>query len=260
MNAPATFQTAVDRRRVLIASVLLASPLYALVREAGAANSVNDRRISAKRWIDRQDELARGLQSGAITPLLWRDEVSRLAGEVDVLQLVAEAARSRSTGGVPFMHDPVKRYVDFLDDEGRVRRLSYSAATFTFGPENVITPHAHQHMASAHMVIQGKVRIRTFDRIESRANALVIRPTADHVGEVGAAAAMTSAKDNIHWFTPATPAAVTFDVIIDSLDKGQKAYIIQPVDPLGGEHLADGAIVAPLLSFEASMQRYTAHV
>jgi len=227
MNPPNSSQTPIDRR-LLIASVLLASPFYALVREAGAAETVNDRRLSAKHWIDRQDELARGLQSGAITPLMWHDEVNRLAGEVDVAQLVAEASRSQSAGGAPFMHDPVKRHVDFLDDEGRIRRLNYGAATFTFGPESVITPHAHQHMASAHMVIQGKVRIRTFDRIESRANALVIRPTADHVGHVGSAAAMTSAKDNVHWFTPATPAAVTFDVIVDSLDKGQQAYVIQP--------------------------------
>ena len=259
MTRPGLPLTTIDRR-ALIMSALLASPLYALVREAAAAETVKDGRLPAKRWIDRQDELARGLRSGAINPLTWHDEVNRLAREVDVAQLVAEASRAQSPAGEPFMHDPVKRHVAFLDDEGQVRRLSYAAATFTFGPENVITPHAHQHMASAHMVIQGRVRIRTFDRIESRANALVIRPASDRVGGVGSAAAMTTAKDNIHWFTPAAPSAVTFDVIVDSLDKDQEAYVIQPVDPLGGEHQADGTIVAPLLSFEASMRRYTAHV
>jgi hypothetical protein len=247
-------------RRGFISSVLLASPLYTLLREARAAETVSDRRLSAKRWIDRQDELARALRSDAVSPLAWHDEVNRLASEVDVAQLLAEAARSLTLAGDPFMHDPVKRSVHFLDAEGQPRRLNYAAATFSFGPENVITPHAHEHMASAHMVIQGKVRIRTFDRVESRADALVIRPTTDHIGEVGSAAAMTSAKDNIHWFTPATPAAMTFDVIVDGLDKGEKDYVIQPVDPLGGDHRADGTIVAPILSFEASMQRYSAHV
>lgn len=259
MIRPDVRPAALDRRQ-LIASVLMANPLYTLLSEAQAAEAVTDRRLSAKRWIDRQDELARRLHSGAISPQLWRDEVYRLAGEVDVPQLVAEASRSLSDGGAPFMRDPVKRHVDFLDDDGRVRQLSYGAATFTFGPENVITPHAHQHMASAHMVIQGKVRIRTFDRIGSSETALIIRPTADHIAEVGAAAAMTTAKDNIHWFTPASPQAVTLDVIVDSLDKGQKAYVIQPVDPLGGEPQANGDILAPFLTFEASMLRYSAHV
>lgn len=250
---------ALDRRQ-MVALVLLASPLYALVREAGATGVARDRRLPAKRWIDRQDELARGLRSGAVAPLAWHDAVNCLAQDVDVAQLVAEASHTRPADGPPFMRDPVKRHVAFLAEDGRVRRLSYGAATFTFGPENVITPHAHQHMASAHMVIQGKVRIRTFDRIDSRADALVIRPTADHVGEVGAAAAMTTAKDNVHWFTPAAATATTFDVIIDGLDPGQEAYVIQPVDPLGGRRRSDGSIVAPLLSFEASMQRYPAHV
>jgi hypothetical protein len=262
MNPPELFQSAGVQldRRLLISSVLLASPLYALVREARAAETVSDRRLSAKLWIDRQDELARGMRAGAISPLAWHDEVNRLASEVDVAQLLAEAGRSQTLAGEPFMRDPVKRSVHFLDDEGQPRRLNYAAATFSFGQENVITPHAHEHMASAHMVIRGKVRIRTFDRVESRADALVIRPTADHIGEVGSAAAMTSTKDNIHWFAPATPAAMTFDVIVDGLDKGEKDYVIQPVDPLGGDHRADGTIVAPILSFEASMQRYSAHV
>ncbi len=257
---PARAPGAVLDRRRLISSVLLASPLYALVREARAAETVSDSRLSSKRWIGRQDELARALRSGTVSALAWHDEVNRLASEVDVAQLLAEARRSQTPAGEPFMRDPVKRSVHFLDAEGQARRLNYAAATFSFGPENVITPHAHEHMASAHMVIEGKVRIRTFDRVESRADALVIRPTADHIGEVGSAAAMTSAKDNVHWFTPATPTAMTFDVIVDGLDKGEKDYVIQPLDPLGGDHRADGTIVAPMLSFEASMQRYSAHV
>jgi hypothetical protein len=84
----------------LIASVLLACPLYALVGEARAAGGATDRRLSAKRWIDRQDELARDLRSGAVTPLAWHDEVNRLARAVDVAQLVAQASRSRPVGAL----------------------------------------------------------------------------------------------------------------------------------------------------------------
>jgi hypothetical protein len=247
-------------RRRLILSVLLASPFYALIREARATESVSDGRLSAKRWIDRQDELARTLRSGSISPLAWHDEVSRLAKEIDVAQLLAEASRSQTPAGEPFMRDPVKRSVHFLDDEGRQRRLNYAAAMFSFGPENVITPHAHEHMASAHMVVRGKVRIRTFDRIGSDAGTIIIKPTDDRIGEVGSAASMTTAKDNVHWFTPAAPSAMTFDVIVDGLDKGQEDYVIQPIDPIGGERRADGTIVAPILSFEASMRKYDVHV
>lgn len=96
---PARAPGAVLDRRRLISSVLLASPLYALVREARAAETVSDSRLSSKRWIGRQDELARALRSGTVSALAWHDEVNRLASEVDVAQLLAEARRSQTPAG-----------------------------------------------------------------------------------------------------------------------------------------------------------------
>ncbi len=251
----------IDRRHALLAPVMAAFSVYAFVREARAMDGPSDRRLSARRWIDRQEALARGLRSGSVSPRAWHDEVNRLARDLDLDQFMAELKTSRSApAGAPFMRDPVKRDIGFVDEQGQPRRLTYAAATFSFGPENVITPHAHKHMASAHMVIEGRVRIRTFDRIADQDGALLIRPTGDQVRGVGEAAAMTTPVDNVHWFTPASPRATTFDVIVSDLDPGQKSYEIQPVDPLGGEPQADGTILAPIMSFEAAMQRYSAHI
>ncbi len=244
-----------DRRSALLGPLALFAS-YALVREA-KAGAPRDGRLSAVRWIGRQDEMARALAAGQMSQLAWREEVGRLAREVDVAQLTAEIGRGRQTqAGEPFMRDPVKRNIRFLDEHGQPRHLAYGAATFTFTPASVITPHAHRHMASAHMVIEGRVRIRTFDRVADEDRALIIRPTGDHVARPGEAAAMTSARDNVHWFAPKTPRAVTCDVIVSDLDPGQKSYEIQPVDPLGGQHRRDGTIRAPLLGFEESMRRY----
>lgn len=248
-------------RRHLIGGALCAFTSYTLVREARAAASVTDGRLSAKRWIDRQEEMARGLHTGTLTQAAWHDEVMRLDREVEVPDLMKEAARGRITqAGEPFMKDPVKRNIRFLDDSGEPRRLTYAAAIFSFEPESVITPHAHKHLATAHMVVDGRVRVRTFDRLADREGALLIRPTGDHVARVGEAAAMTTVKDNVHWFTPVGGRAVTFDVIISDLDPGQDSYLIQPLDPLGGERQADGSILAPLVSFAEGMKRYNARM
>jgi hypothetical protein len=245
-----------DRRHAVLGPLALFAA-YALVREARAF-APTDRRLSATRWIARQDEMARALARGEMTPLAWGSEVRRLAHDLDVAQLRAEIGRGRQTpAGAPFMRDPVKRNIRFVDEQGEPRRVAYGAATFSFTPANVITPHAHRHMASAHMVIEGRVRIRTFDRVRDEADALVIRPSGDRVAGVGEAAAMTSAKDNIHWFAPGSERAETFDVIVSDLDPGQPSYLIQPVDPLGGKRLEDGTIRARLLSFEESMRRYS---
>jgi hypothetical protein len=246
-----------SRRSLLVAATLATVPTYTFLRELRAAGTHQDRRLSAVRWINRQEELARALKAGTISHLTWYEEVNSMAQEVDISQLLAEISRARGSTHIPYMRDPVKRSITFIDADGQPRHLSYAAATFSFGPQNLITPHAHEHMVSAHMVVEGKLRIRTFDRVGTEEGAIVIRPSKDYIGEVGAAAAMTTEKDNVHWFTPMTTRATTFDVIIAGLDPGQEKYIIQPVDPLGGRRRSDGTIVAPVLSFEESMRRYT---
>lgn len=244
-------------RRYLLAGGIGVFATYALLREVRAVGNVTDSRLTAKHWINRQSELAHGLREGSVTQLSWHNEIGRLAREVDIAELMAEVRNGRITSpGEPFGHDPVKRNVRFLDDTGTPRKLGYGAAFFTFEAHNVITPHAHKHMVSAHMVVEGKVRIRTFDRIGEQDRAIHIKPSSDHIGGVGTAAAMTARKDNVHWFVPAAPAAMTFDVIIDSLDPGEDDYTIQPLDPFAGKLQDDGSIIAPLISFEESMARY----
>ncbi len=243
-------------RRDLLIQSIAGFTVYAFLAEATAAAP---RATSARRWIVRQDEIARALAAGDLSQTDWRAEIGRLAREVDVGELASEIGRAKLIeAGAPFGHDPKKRYVRFLDDDGAPRSLAYGAAIFAFAPDSVITPHAHRHMASAHMVIEGKVRVRTFDRVADEAGALLIRPTGDHIAGIGDAAAMTSAKDNVHWFTAQGESAMTFDVIIDGLDAGETRYVIEPVDPLAGERREDGLIRAPILSFEESMQRYSA--
>jgi hypothetical protein len=231
---------------------------YALLHEVRAAIPARSG-TPAGRWISRQDELALGLTRGTISQIQWHDAVNALAKEVDVADLAHTIRRATTrSAGPPFGHDPQKRFISFRDENGNQVQRHYGAALFVFDSDSVITPHAHKHMASAHMVIEGKLRVRTFDRIKDESNALIVRPTADYIAEAGHASAMTSAKDNVHWFVPRSAHAMTLDVIVDGLDTGADSYEIQPIDPIAGATLADGTIRAPLISFEYSMQRYTA--
>ncbi len=220
-----------------------------------------DRRLAARSWIAGHEDLARGLRQGSVSRLAWQQEVVRLAGEVDVEQLLAEVRASRLRDkGRPFLRDPQRHNVSFLDEAGNRVKFAYTVALFSFGPQNVIAPHAHKHMVSAHLVVEGRVRIRTFDRLAEEDGALIIRPTGDHIAGVGETAAMTSARDNIHWFAPRSERAATLDIIISGLDPGRPAHDIAPVDPLGGERREDGSIRAPLLSVAESMRRYSAEL
>ena len=245
-----------NRRNLLLSCA--AFPVYALLAELARAQTLA-RSVPARRWLSLQGELARGLAQRTLSEASWHRGVNELSSQVDLESLAHELRRARiRDAGEPFGHDPKKRFVTVLDDEERPVRLGYGLALFDFGPDSVITPHAHRFMASAHMVVDGRVRVRTYDRIRDEENAIVVRPTQDVLAEPGHAAAMTTPKDNVHWFAPRSKKAMTIDVIVDGLEPGRERYLIEPIDPLRAIPLSDGNFRAPLLSFERSMERYSA--
>jgi hypothetical protein len=248
-------------RREGLTSILPGFLLFALLGEAVAAPMPGRRASGMSRWVDEQDTIARDLASGRIDGRAWAAGVRRLATTIDVEEVMAHLDKAQVTaGGKPNHNDPSKRYVKFLDAEGRPRRLGYGVALFDFEPQNVITPHGHRHMVSAHMVVAGAFRVRNFNRVGDEDGAMVIRPTRDYVARVGQVSTMCSQEDNIHWFVPQGQPGTTFDVVISGLDPGKPDYDIKTIDPVNGRRRPDGTIVAPVIGFDESARRYTSAV
>jgi hypothetical protein len=246
-------------RRDLIASTLLACPAYALLGLLRA--EAGDSRADAQRWMSRQDEIARALSRGEITPAQWQADVEALAASVDPAQVMAEtkSAVLRKIGRFG-ESGPVRHDVHFHDEQGVLRKHGFTTALFVFGDGDVITPHAHRNMVSAHMVVEGAFRVRNFDRVRDEDGAAVIRPTRDGVMRLGEVSTMSSAHDNVHWFVPRTARATTLDVIVDGLGGAKPRYVIEPVDPVRGQALPDGMIRASYLTFAESTRFYTRDV
>jgi hypothetical protein len=136
--------------------------------------------------------------------------------------------------------------------DGRPRQQRYAVLLFRFDRGNVITPHGHRGMQSAHLVVEGSLRARTYDRLGETPGALVLRPAGDRRLDPGDVSSIGPARENVHWFVPLGERAATFDVLVTGLEAGGPDYQVQPVDPLAGTDLGDGTLRAPLLGFEES--------
>ena len=228
---------------------------YALFAEL-SRTSAGPARRSVRTWLDRQESLARALADGALDSEAWRHEVEALGREADVERLIADALPSTPLRALPAY--PTRRLLRYRDPDGTPRAARYAVVLFEFDRTSVITPHAHRGMQSAHLVIHGALRARTFDRVGEAPGALVLRPAADRRLEGGEVSSIGPARENVHWFVPLTARAATFDVLVTGLEPGGPDYQVLPVDPLGGTQLPDGTLRAPLLGFEESARRYTA--
>jgi hypothetical protein len=246
-------------RREALLTFLSSFTLVALAREARAAAPSGGLRV--RRWIDAQQDIAEDLAQGRLTGRQWTLEVDKLAGEIDLAELMAAVDRAGiRSAGAPFHNDPQKRFVRFLDDQGRPRRLAYGAALFDFQPHNVVTPHGHRHMVSAHLVVAGRFRVRNFDRLGDAPGAMRLRPARDYVAGPGQVSTMCTERDNIHWFVPQGGPARTFDLLVSGLDPGRPDHVIEAVDPVRARRAGDGSLIAPIIDFEASSRLYTSAI
>ncbi|HET7843979.1 MAG TPA: hypothetical protein VFL14_07500, partial [Xanthomonadales bacterium] len=170
------------------------------------------------------------------------------------------ASARQQDAGRGSANDPAKRFVTFVDERGERANLHYGAALFRFERGNVITPHGHRYMVSAHLVLDGELRVRTFDRAGEDGDALLLRDGRDGIARRGDVSTMSPTRRNVHWFVPRGAAATTFDVVVSDLEPGRKSFEIQPVDILRATSLRDGTLRAPVIGFAESSERYTARV
>ena len=235
--------------------LLRAFAAYALLAELSRTSAGQGRR-SVRAWLDRQESLARALADGTLDSETWRREVEALGREADVEKLIADALPSASARALPTY--PTRRLLRYRGSDGTPRAARYGVVLFEFDRTSVITPHAHRGMQSAHLVVHGVLRARTFDRVGESPGALILRPAGDRRLESGEVSSIGPARENVHWFVPLTDRAATFDVLVTGLDPGGPEYQVLPVDPLGGTELPDKTLRAPLLGFEESARRYSA--
>lgn len=128
---------------------------------------------------------------------------------------------------------------------------------FALAPGRAILPHAHRHIVSVFIVLEGRVFARHYDRVRDEADAVVIRPSSAGELGAGAVAAISETRDNVHWFTALEPATLfNFSVSLPPLARTQpgapgRVYL----DP-GGAPEREGVIRAPRTSLAQLRARY----
>lgn len=218
-------------------------------RLAGAAD--------AREWLQRVEALSQRLRSGAIASTDWRREIDALnaASTPDEflphLQFDRALQAMRREG-----KDPSKTFIKLAEADGSLSKAAFAVAYFVFAKGQVITPHGHRGMVSAHAVVRGRLRARTYDRLARDGDALLLKPRLDTRAGPGFSAAISATEGNVHWFVAEDDTSATLDVIVQDIDANGRDFAIELVDPLAAKPDARGTLRAPLISWEQSSARF----
>jgi hypothetical protein len=251
-------------RRELLAdslrAIALASLLAGVTRRGAWAAPIQP---AIRRWMLRLGEIGRAVHAGELAPRDWQTAMDALYAEVSLEELAAFIDVDRLLAGLAYPKEKLGAVVNvpWPALEGFPADLPFGHKLFVYRKGSVTPPHAHNHMVSAHFVLRGEVRARTFDRVQDLDRAILIRPTRDAVCRPGALVTMSDARDNVHWFEGVSETSISFDVPVVDLELAKQyrhpaeAYNQIYLDPTVAPR-ADGAIEAPLLKFDDSVRKF----
>lgn len=212
---------------------------------------------AVRHWLQQVEALSRRLRDGAVDSAQWRREIDALAATTPLPEFLPQLQFDRALAALRRDgHDPAKTFVTLAEADGSLHKAAFAAAYFVFAKGQVITPHAHRGMVSAHAVVSGRLQLRTYDRLGRDGDALLLKPRLDTVATPGFSAAISAVEGNVHWFVAEQDGSATLDVIVQGIDANGREFALELVDPLAADIDARGALRAPLIDWEQSSRRY----
>lgn len=203
------------------------------------------------RWAANVADLARDFRQRSLSPLQWQQAIAELNTTVPMHDLLSyiDFGRIRAALEARGRGEHFERIRLPALDSGSARIWS---AVFILPEGDAIPPHAHNNLATAHLVLQGRFRARTFDRIEDAPGRMLLKPRMERSFGVGDTVSMSDDSDNTHWFIAENGGPVfTFDISIRSPELRQYQnptdrdgrIFVAPADGRGDGGLVEAAVI-----------------
>jgi len=246
-------------RREFTKGILATVASFALMDTLIACNGINNKtKPIIQHWAIQLNEFCSDLKMNSITTLQWQQKMEELYNQIELKEIVKFIDFDNLIKGFEYPNLGVEtKPVKFPKLEGLPEKTVFVKKIFGMQKDRAIIPHGHSNMASAHLILNGEMHLRHYEKIEQDGQNLIIKPTIDKIAKLGESSSISDEKDNVHWFIANTETAFTFDVIM--LDLNDKIYDIHNLDIYNSEDLKNGTLKAPILDVETALKKYGKH-
>jgi hypothetical protein len=144
-------------------------------------------------------------------------------------------------------------------DLGKVEGLgkpTFGKQIFCMKKGRAVVPHGHVNMCTGFIVLRGAFRGRHYDRLETKADHYIIKPTIDQEFKPAGLSTISDHKDNVHWFACQSDTGFIFNAHFNGYDPtitgpSTRLYL----DP-EGEKLQGGLIKAMKMTSGECHKKY----
>jgi len=243
-------------RREFTKGILATVTSFALMNSLFAFNAIGkDIKPITDHWAIKLNEYCSDLKTDSITTIQWQKQIEELYGKVELQDILKFIDFDNLIKGFVYPDLGVStKPVKFPKLNGLPERTVFVKKIFGMKKNRAIIPHGHGNMASAHLILNGEMHLRQYEKIQRDGQNLIIKPSTDRIAKVGESSSISDEKDNVHWFVANTETAFTFDVIM--LDLNNKSYDIHNLDIYVSEDLKNGMLKVPILDVQTALKKY----
>lgn len=229
---------------------------FALIDSLFAYNTFgNNIKPITNHWAIRLNEFCSDLKTESITTTQWQEQISELYNKIDLIEILKFIDFENLIKGFQYPELGVNtKPVKFPKLAGLPETTVFVKKIFGMKKDRAIIPHGHSNMASAHLILNGEMHLRHYEKIRQENKNLIIKPTIDKIAKIGDSSSISDEKDNVHWFVANTETAFTFDVIM--LDLNNRPYDIHNLDIYEKQDLNNGTLRVPILDVENALKKY----
>lgn len=243
-------------RREFTKGILATVTSFALMDSLFAFNAIGkDIKPITDHWAIKLNEYCSDLKTNSISTIQWQKQIEELYAKVELQDILKFIDFDNLIKGFEYPDLGVStKPVKFPKLDGLPDRTVFVKKIFGMKRNRAIIPHGHSNMASAHLILNGEMHLRHYEKIQRDGQNLIIKPSIDRIAKVGESSSISDEKDNVHWFVANTETAFTFDVIM--LDLNNKSYDIHNLDIYESEDLKNGMLKVPILDVQTALKKY----
>lgn len=243
-------------RREFTKGILATVTSFALMDSLFAYNAIGKNiKPITDHWAIYLNEFCSDLKTETITVTQWQQKINELYEKVDLPELLKFIDFENLIKGFKYPDLGVStKPVKFPKLNGLPEKTVFIKKIFGMKKDRAIIPHGHSNMASAHLILNGEMHLRHYEKIQQEEQNLIIKPSIDRIAKVGDNSTISDEKDNVHWFIANTETAFTFDVIM--LDLNDNSYDIHNLDIYESEDLKNGTLKVPILDVQTALEKY----
>jgi hypothetical protein len=209
------------------------------------------------KWLAEVEELSSGLKGRRVGPAEWQAKVEELFHRVELKDLLRSINYDELIKQPLFPEDHESNLeLEFPQVEGLPAQLTYLPSFVAFKQGRAIVPHGHHNMVSMHMVLEGEVHARHYERRGGDGAHMIVEPSLDKTFARGELSTVSDERNNIHWFKATRGPVFMFNVAVFDLNGTKNFSGRDYIDPLAADKLGDGRLRARRIDYKEALKLY----